>query len=109
MRRLSLALDGKGQLLAYYHKSVFYPVIGNAHSAILQFAAKAVRQPVFMVNGAIGQLPAGQLPAGVDVALLDDREHVLTVNTTSPTAQFSQEQTDLAVSCAVNGWLEVKL
>jgi len=95
--------------VAYYPKSAFYPVIGNAHSAILQFAAPVVRQPVFMVNGAIVQLAAGEFPAGVNVSLLDDCEHVLTVNTASPTAQFSQEQTDLAVSCAGNGWLEVKL
>lgn len=105
---LNSSVRRQGKILTYYPKSVFYPVIGNAHSAILQFAAKAVRQPVFMVNGAIGKLPAEQLSAGVDVALLDGREHVLTVNTTSPTVQFSQEQTDLAVSCAVNGWLEVK-
>lgn len=95
--------------MAYYPKSVFYPVIGNAHSAILQFAAQTVRQPVFMVNGSIAQPPVGELPPRVDVALLDDCEHVLTVNTESTTVQFSQEKTDLAVSCAGNGWLEVKL
>ena len=95
--------------MAYQQKCVFYPVVGNAHSAILKFAAQVVGQPVFMVNGAIGRLPAGELPEGVDVALLDDREHVLTVNTASPQAQFAQKQTDLAISCASNGWLEVKL
>jgi hypothetical protein len=94
--------------MAYYPKTIFYPVIGSAHGAILQFAARAVRQPVFMVNGSIAQLPAGDLPAGVDIALLDDCEHVLTVNTANTTVQFSQERTDLAVSCAGNGWLEVK-
>lgn len=95
--------------MVYYKKSVFYPVIGNAHSAIARFAAQAVRQPVFMVNGAVCQLAAGKIPAGVDVVLLDDCEHVLTVNSSSPTAKFSQEQMDLAVSCAGNGWLEVNL
>ena len=95
--------------MAHYPKSVFYPVIGSAHSAILHLAAQVVRQPIFIVNGTIGQLAAGELPAGVDVALLDNREHVLTLNTESPTAQFSQGHTDLAVSCARNGWLEVKL
>ena len=93
--------------MAYYPKSVFYHVIGNAHCAILQFAAQTVRQPVFIINGANGPLPTGEFPAGVDIALFDDREHVLTVNTASPTAQFSQEQTDIAVSCAGNGWLDV--
>jgi hypothetical protein len=95
--------------VAYSQKFVFYPIVGNAHSTILQFATQVVRQPVFMVNGTIGQLAEEEFPVGVDVALLDDREHVLTVNTASPTAQFLQEQTDLAASCAGNGWLEVKL
>lgn len=94
--------------MAYYPNSVLYPVLGDAHSEILQFAAQTVRQPVFVIDGAIGQLRAEQLPSDVDVELLDDREHVLTVNTARSTAEFSQEQTDLAVSCALNGWLEVK-
>lgn len=95
--------------MAYYKKSVFYSVVGNAHSAILQFAAQTLRQPVFIINGAIGQLPAGEFPVGVDVALLDDREHVLTVNTAISTVQFSREQIDVAVNCAGNGWLEMEL
>ena len=93
--------------MAYYAQSIFYPVIGASHSEILRHAAKIVGQPVFLINGAIGPLP-DNLPSDAQVALLDDREHVLTVSPSSPTAQFSQDHQDIAVECALNGWLVVK-
>lgn len=43
--------------MAYYAPSVFYPIIGASHDEILRYAAKIVRQPVFLINDAIVSLP----------------------------------------------------
>ena len=100
-------LGGKGKIMAHHAPSVFYPIIGASHDKILRFAAKLARQPVFLINDAVGPLP-DSLPNDAQVALLDDREHVLTVRLSSPTAEFSQDHQDIAVECARNGWLAVK-
>lgn len=92
--------------MAYYAPSVFYPIIGASHDEILRYAAKIVRQPVFLINDAIVSLP-DILPNDAQIALLDDREHVLTVSPSSPTAQFSRNHQDIAVECSLNGWLVV--
>jgi hypothetical protein len=94
--------------MAYYGPFVFYPIIGNSHDQIVRYAAGAVRQPVFLINGAIAPLPDGGIPQNMKVALLDDREHVVTVELSNSSAQFSQSHKDIAVACALNGWLEVK-
>ena len=94
--------------MAHYAPSIFYPIIGASHGKIINHAAKAIRQPVFFINGAIASFPANDFPSNAQVALLDDREHVLTVSLSSPTAQFSQNYQDIAVECAINRWLEVK-
>ena len=94
--------------LANYGQSVFYPIIGNLHDQIVRYAVRAVRRPVFLINDAIASLPDDGLPQGTKIALLDDRDHVVTIELSSPSAQFSQSHEDIAVACAVNGWLEVK-
>ena len=53
------------------------------------------------------QLTADGIPHGAKVALFDDREHVVTVELSSPSAPFSQSHKDIAEACAINGWLEV--
>lgn len=103
-----IALGGKGEIMAYYGQSVFFPIIGSSHDKIVRYAANAVRQPVFLVNDAIAPLPDGGIPPNTKIALLDDREHVVTVELSSSSAQFSQNYKEIAVDCALNGWLEVK-
>ncbi|WP_162456230.1 hypothetical protein [Pseudoxanthomonas kalamensis] len=94
--------------MVYYGTSVFYPIIGKSHDQIVRYAAGAVRQPVFLINDAIAPLPDGGIPQDTKIALLDDREHVVTVQLSNSSAQFSQSHKDIAVVCALNGWLEVK-
>jgi len=94
--------------MAHYGPSIFYPIVGNSHDQIVRYAASALRQPVFLINGVIASLPEGGIPQQAKVALLDDQEHVVTVELSSPSAQFSQSRKDIAVACALNGWLEVK-
>jgi len=94
--------------MAHYGPSIFYPIIGNSHDQIMRCAAGSVRQPVFLINGAIASLPDGGIPQQATVALLDDQEHVVTVELSNSSAQFSQSHKDIAVACALNGWLQVK-
>jgi hypothetical protein len=94
--------------MVHYAKSVFYPIIGLSHEKIVRYAAKTVRQPVLLINDAVGSFPENEFPANTKVALLDDNEHILTIELSGPTAQFSQDHHALAVECALNGWLEVK-
>jgi hypothetical protein len=94
--------------MAYYGPSVFYPIIGNSHDKIVRYAASAVSQPVFLINDDIAPLPDGGIPPDTKVALLDDRAHVVTVELSSSSAQFSLSYKDIAVACALSGWLEVK-
>jgi hypothetical protein len=94
--------------MAHYGSSIFYPIVGNSHNQILRYVAGALRQPVFLINGVIASLSDGGIPEQAKVALLDDQEHVVTVELSSPSAQFSQSHKDIAVACAHNGWLEVR-
>ncbi len=94
--------------MAHYAPSIFYLIIGATHGKIIHHAAKVIRQPVFFINGAIASFPVSDFPSNAQVALLDDREHVLTISMSSPTAQFSKNYQDIAVECAISGWLEVK-
>ena len=43
-----------------------------------------------------------------DISILDDSEHVITLNLSTQIAQFSINYETLAIECAHNGWLEVK-
>lgn len=94
--------------MAYYGPSIFYPIVGKSHDQILRYAAGAVRQPVYLISGAIASLPDDGIPQQATVALLDNQQHVLTVELSSSSAQFSQSHRDIAVACALNGWLVVK-
>ena len=92
-----------------------YPIIGSAHAKILRFVAGAVRQPVVTVAGThvfdlseIGSLSDDHLQPLTTVVIQDDQEHVVTINTSQPHATFSSGSSDLAVECALNGWLEAR-
>jgi hypothetical protein len=93
--------------MAHYGPSIFYPIIGDSHDQIVRFVAAAVRRPAFMVNGAMSQLPVNGLPDAGQVAVLDDREHVVTIERSSPSAQFSDGDVLIAFSWSLNGWLVV--
>ena len=101
--------------MAFYGPARFYPVIGSSHADVVRLAAKIVRratvlvddQPVFDLSEN-GPVSAGRLSKDMTVVVLDDRAHVLTVSVGSTTAQFSAAYEEVAVECALNGWLEVK-
>jgi hypothetical protein len=102
--------------MPYYAPSVFYPVVGANHAKVFRAAAKLVRQPIALLGeeqvfdfSESGPFADQHFPKGTSVLLLSDREHVLTVNTSEATAQFSQNYLDVAVHCAADGWLRVKV
>lgn len=94
--------------MPYYSRSVFYPILGDSRIKIFRFAAREVRQPVFLVNDAPTSAPMRELPCDAKITLLDDNAHIVTIAPFSQTAQFSLDHQDLAIACAMEGWLQVK-
>ncbi|MCB1939738.1 MAG: hypothetical protein KDE64_11130 [Rhodocyclaceae bacterium] len=102
--------------MAFYGPSIFYPFAGANQGKIVRLAAKSVRQPVVWVDDESlfdcsddGPLADSVFPVEKVVILLDDREHVLTIRPEASSIQFSENYNDIAIECALNGWMVVKI
>ncbi len=102
--------------MVYYGSSTYYPVIGSNHAKIIRYAARCVRQPIALVASEHvfdfsedGPLSDATFPADTEVELLDNDARVVALSFRERNATFSSDYNDIAVACALNGWLVVKV
>lgn len=96
--------------MTYYGPSMFFRVLPGRHAEVVRAAARLLRQPIAIVGeehlfdfSERGPLSNESFPALGEVILLDDREHVLTVDSKDHSVQISSKQDELVTELTASG------